>query len=209
MGQYYSPTLVNASGKMVGWLNSHDYEDEGLKLMEHSCMGKLLVNAVCSQIADNPMRIAWIGDYSEEPWDGTEPYQKKISQEEFDSFYKKAWGESQKKYQIHPEPLEGLDRPEDFTGRYLVNHTRKSFVDLGEFQQENGWQEERNGEKYWCSIHPLPLLTACGNGRGSGDYHEGYPDWDKCGLWAFDLIEFSTSVPDGYEKETYHFKETN
>ena len=49
-------------------------------------------------------------------------------------------------------------------------------------------------------VNPLPLLTACGNGRGGGDYHDCYPDYDKVGTWAFDIIECTDARPEGYEK---------
>jgi len=38
----------------------------------------------------------------------------------------------------------------------------------------------------WCA-HPLPLLTALGNGMGGGDYR-GKEGKDNIGSWAFDEI---------------------
>ena len=207
MGQYYYPTLLDEQYKGDGWLYSHSYDHTGLKLMEHSYMGVGFVNAVLAKIKDNPMRVAWIGDYSDDPWSGEEPYQKKIPKEKFEEIFNKVHGDNADDCQIHPEPLEGFDKATDYNEWFLVNHTRRSYVDLGEFQHKNGWQEEWNGKKYWYSIHPLPLLTACGNDRGGGDYHDCYPDCNKCGLWAFDLIEFSQSVPFSYDYEQYRFKE--
>ena len=37
-----------------------------------------------------------------------------------------------------------------------------------------------------CEFHPLPLLTANGNGRGGGDYLGS--DMDLVGSWAGDRI---------------------
>lgn len=207
MGQYYHPTLLDEQYKVDGWLYSHSYNHTGLKLMEHSYMGVGFVNAVLAKIKDNPMRVAWIGDYSTEPWSGKEPYQNKIPKEQFEGIFDKVYGDNDDNCRIHPEPLEGFDKATDYNGWFLVNHTRRSYVDLGEFQRKNGWQEEWGGEKHWCSIHPLPLLTACGNDRGGGDYHDCYPDCNKCGLWAFDLIEFSKSAPFSFDCEQYRFKE--
>jgi hypothetical protein len=34
-------------------------------------------------------------------------------------------------------------------------------------------------------VHPLPLLTCSGNGRGGGDY---CLDDERVGIWAFDRI---------------------
>ena len=44
------------------------------------------------------------------------------------------------------------------------------------------------------TVHPLPLLTCDGNGRGGGDWHEENPDGTEkenaklVGTWAYDHI---------------------
>jgi hypothetical protein len=43
-------------------------------------------------------------------------------------------------------------------------------------------------------LHPLPLLTAEGNGRGGGDY-DG-PNMDMVGTWARDVISMENEAPD-------------
>ena len=55
-------------------------------------------------------------------------------------------------------------------GRYLVNHTKQVCLDL---QAEKGEGETWGDGKTLIVIHPLPLLTCSGNGRGGGDYHDG------------------------------------
>ena len=40
-----------------------------------------------------------------------------------------------------------------------------------------------------------PLLTAIGNGRGGGDYHDEYPNFDIVGSWAMNEIYFTYSLP--------------
>jgi len=46
---------------------------------------------------------------------------------------------------------------------FIVNHSKQQFASLISLPEEDpgvpGWQ-----------IHPLPLLTCCGNGRGGGDF---------------------------------------
>ena len=64
MGQYYHPTMIDETGNIT-WIYTHDYHN-GLKLMEHSYIGNSVMNAVFSQIKDRPLRIAWMGDYSDE-----------------------------------------------------------------------------------------------------------------------------------------------
>lgn len=58
-------------------------------------------------------------------------------------------------------------------------------------------------------VHPLPLLIAEGNGRGGGDYDsQKYPDLDKVGIWARNLIRVSDEKPaKGYKELKVNFKE--
>ena len=223
MGQYYHPTIIGKRYGIQGWLYSHDY-DNGLKLLEHGYMGNNFVNAVLRKIDHQPMRIAWMGDYADEPYpedsdSNREPYQRKLPKEQFKRIWRSVYswidnGVERKPTarKIHPEPLEGFDSPDRFDGWYLINHSTNEYVDLGKFRKENGWVEswmDRDGQKvsYWMAIHPLPLLTACGNGRGGGDYHEEYPDYDLVGIWAFDLIEFSDYKPVGFTERIVRFTE--
>lgn len=58
-------------------------------------------------------------------------------------------------------------------------------------------------------VNPLPLLTACGNGRGGGDFHNS-PNtvgYENVGIWAFDILELSKQRPDGYAEVHYTFIE--
>jgi len=59
---------------------------------------------------------------------------------------------------------------------YIVNHTKKVYM------------------KKNSIIHPLPLLTAEGNGRGGGDY-DG-PNMDMIGAWARDVISMENEAPE-------------
>lgn len=212
MGQYYIPVILGERYGISATLYAHDYEN-GLKLTEHSFLGNNFVNAVLTCIHHQPMRVAWVGDYStdnypEDDASAHEPYQRKMPYAKFMRIFEKIWGHPNRNYRrIKPEPLDGFESPEKYDGHYLINHTRKTYVDLGDYQRKNGWEEKWNGKKSWWSMNPLPLLTACGNGRGGGDYHDSFPDYDKVGLWAFDQIEFSESIPVGYTCEEFKFKE--
>jgi hypothetical protein len=46
-------------------------------------------------------------------------------------------------------------------------------------------------------LHPLPLLTVEGNGRGGGDLHDAPP---IVGSWARDVISVEQSVDEGFEQ---------
>ena len=74
--------------------------------------------------------------------------------------------------------------------RFLVNHTKKQYVDK---------------ETLESNIHPLPLLLSEGNGRGGGDYRGS--DETMCGLWARDLISVEEESPEGYAQLLCRFGE--
>lgn len=208
MGQYYIPTLINANS-VINTLNSHRYNN-GLKLMEHSYIGNKFVNAVCTLLWKNPTRLAWIGDYSDDEYG--DPYEKKLPREEFMDYYKAAWSEESSAAEVHPRPRNVVTMK---SRRYIVNHTRRCYINLREYIARGKWTErgcyvngQYNPDETWdMCVHPLPLLTACGNDRGGGDYHEGHPNYNRVGEWAFDLIECTDRKPEGYDKLDIIFTE--
>jgi hypothetical protein len=68
--------------------------------------------------------------------------------------------------------------------RYLVNHTKKRYFDKSKMQ----------------SLHPLPLMTVEGNGRGGGDIYEA-PYF--VGSWARDVISVEEKMPEGFEEVVF------
>ena len=72
---------------------------------------------------------------------------------------------------------------------YIINHTKKQFTDK-RIQKE---------------FHPLPLLTAEGNGRGGGDYY-GFNE-ELIGIWARDVISVEKEKPENYEELICNFQE--
>jgi hypothetical protein len=73
---------------------------------------------------------------------------------------------------------------------FVVNHSKKLFVDKSKIA----------GKK----IHPLPLLTAEGNGRGGGDFHGDSP---LIGSWARDVISVEESAPADFEELLFDLEE--
>ena len=71
-------------------------------------------------------------------------------------------------------PFVSTDESVSYT--YIVNHTKKVYI-------------EKKGD-----FHPLPILTAEGNGRGGGDYNG--PNMDMVGTWARDVISMENKAPD-------------
>jgi hypothetical protein len=84
------------------------------------------------------------------------------------------------KLEVKPNELNISD------SRFVINHSKKMFVDKRKVLDNDGWQ-----------IHPLPLLTCEGNGRGGGDFRG---ESDFVGSWARDLISVSKDLPNGYKE---------
>jgi hypothetical protein len=162
MGQYYKP--INIDNKQ--WLYSHEY-DSGLKIMEHSWVGNLFVGRVMALLVKGGKwyknRLVWAGDYYGGKEDGdTGPLAKP---------WFCAASDSDK---IKPSTF--LTKKEQ-SSCFLVNHTKKMYVSYASLKGQKGW-----------IINPLPLLTALGNGRGGGDYHDNWPCQELIGTWAGDIL---------------------
>lgn len=156
--------------------------------MEHSYIGNLFVEAVEFLLIDDGEgnkgrwsgnRIVWAGDYANaEPLDGNNLYS--LVQEK-------------DKLKMLIEAV-----PENY--HYLVNWDKKQFVDKTKCNPVNGVWNTTD-----MKIHPLPLLTADGNGRGGGDYNgEGI---DHVGTWARDRISLMKKIPEDFTEITPNFDE--
>lgn len=183
MGQYYKP--INIDNKK--WLYSHDY-DSGLKLMEHSWVGNDFVGAVMNLMVKGgewfKKRIVWAGDYYGDD--------KEVNY----------WEQAKDSAKIKSaKPMDKKMQEKAI----LVNHTKKLYVRYDEMAKCNA---EWMGSEKWV-VNPLPLLTACGNGRGGGDYYDSHPDYDKVGIWAGDILSIVFTVPKSkeYKKIVVGFRE--
>ena len=195
MGQYYVPTIINKNG--VETFNAHQYGN-GYKLVEHSWIGNYLVQAVVTRLYKNPSILFWMGDYAELSditkeaaktalFDYNIPIGKQFMEDiHADKYNKRVISE---KDFVHP--------------KYIINHTAKVYFDIDKCTSTPPGLEP--GDDDWI-VHPLPLLTAVGNGRGGGDY---YAEIDKqyVGNWAGDVIETAYEVPEGYCENIYYFRE--
>ncbi len=185
MGQYYMGFATMGSKKKSYIFYSHDYNN-GLKLIEHSWIGNNFVNAFCSKILNNPMYVAWIGDYAEDS-----PNHEGLvkTQEQFIQYAKKVWRKNNKPCKDAPQI--------PFRGYYLINHTKHLYINMAKYFVENQFDRGR------C-YHPLPLLTACGNGLGAGDYY-GINE-NLIGSWAFDKISLEMEEPNNFSEFTPNFR---
>ena len=196
MGQYYKPTLIHPTNpEDIRYVYTHSF-GEGLKLMEHSYVGTDTTNAILSMIWHNPQRVAWIGDYSDSPYE--DAYSLKVPQDYFTKVSNIVWNDEEDKFLIHPLIANPLTTR--MKRRFLVNHSRKTYIHLGEYMvvcstKQKWYDRSGKAHTYTECIHPLPLLTACGNDRGGGDFHEGCTGYDLVGTWAFDLIEYTDKQP--------------
>lgn len=203
MGQYYRPCLLSPDYKIVkrpvlGAVDCHILGN-GAKLMEHSYVGNIFVIAATQMLRDNNTHpFVWCGNYAEpvnEFLHGTNTMYDYACKDDLDTKYtilnfsdlihfaeqynlsKKSWREFLNNH---------LDR-------YVINHTRKEYVAVPSYN---------TGKP---TIHPLPLLTADGNGSGGGDYSG--TDMSKVGIWAYNVIESANQVPEGYRELKVNFKE--
>lgn len=177
MGQYYKPISIEKRQ----YVYSHDYNN-GLKLMEHSWIENKFVGVVEDLIAEggdwHGDKIVWAGDYADE-----EKNRKSnlFSLTEAD------------KCKIQPPVTENKYR-------YVLNMDTKEYVDKTKVPVTEIW----GGFEY--RIHPLPLLTCEGNGRGGGDYHQGHP---LVGTWARNRVAVSNTVPEGFTELAFDLVENH
>jgi hypothetical protein len=178
MGQYYKPVILADDKKTIKAFGySHDYGN-GLKLMEHSYLGNEFMLRIERELEGNPQRLVWAGDYA--------GYEE---------------SENDNLYGICCEN-ESLKLPvieiKEHECRYIVNHDKRVYIDKEPIEGEM-WGEQE------YKIHPLSLLTSEGNGQGGGDYRGR--NSSACGSWARDKISLEVSIPEGFEKVKFDFKE--
>lgn len=161
------------------WMWGHMYQ-QGLKLMEHSYIGNPFVSAFEFQISeDGPFyksRVVWAGDYAD-----TEPESDHDGpglEMNGKNLYSMAMDEERPNLKLQKPLIRDTSMY-----RYIVNHTKKQYVDKQNFIDD---------------LHPLPLLTCEGNGRGGGDYRGSSET--LCGSWARDVISADRKAPEGYSE---------
>lgn len=150
----------------------------GLKLMEHSWMLNNFMRAVERLLIPGgawyKKPLVWAGDYANnEPESDTNLYDM-----------------CQEDTKLKPKPLSNTDSK---SYQYIVNHTKKEFVDKNKVPSKDGW-----------TIHPLSLLTCDGNGRGGGDFRGNSK---TVGRWCRDVISLEKTLPEGYKEIPFKLTE--
>ena len=227
MGQYYKPVILNQDKKSpLGYFYSHDF-GSGLKLMEHSWMDNSFVAQVEKAILHNPLPIVWAGDYADN--EDVKNIRKDLLEKVIAEYGEEDRAELEKDgvnlYQLagvlgikftHDVYFKKDEDAHSYNfGRtpnrckYLVNHDKKEFVDKS--KTPRGTANWMGGDGW--RIHPLPLLTCEGNGRGGGDFHEDENNGDLglIGSWARNVISLEsrkTDIPKGFKEITFDLIES-
>lgn len=159
------------------WLYAHEYNN-GLKLMEHSFIDNDFVKTVESLLMPNGR---W--HKAKIVWAGDYADNESETKE---NLYDTCIDNNL----ISPNINEAKDH------FFIVNHTKKEFVDKRKVTADkNGWQ-----------IHPLPLLTCEGNGRGGGDFRGEDPK-NLIGNWARDSISVEIEAPEDFNELIFDLNE--
>ena len=199
MGQYYMPVSLTSDKQNVkSYVYSHHITSrykgydgkmhtsgQGLKLMEHSYLKNKMMLCVEALLIEggewHKTPIVWAGDYSDHVRNEMNYSDMCDSTDEGEHVAR----------ELIPKPLTAKQQKEF---QFIVNHTKKEFVDKKKVPNVDGWQ-----------IHPLSLLTSSGNGRGGGDFRG---DNDFVGTWAADVISVEKEIPADFKEIVPNFKES-
>lgn len=175
MGQYYN-TLIERNGEATAYNRRVSGEYTPAKLTEHAWWENPFVTTITNLLWKDPAKVAWVGDYSN--------CEEKAIKE---NLYERAWSDD----------AQGIEKREMYLdGKYLVDHTQKLVLDCDAYKSAS---TDADG---WC-LHPLPLLTAIGNGEGCGDYFG--INKEDVGSWCWDEISVEDEPPEGYKPVMYTF----
>lgn len=195
MGQYYRQLIGNKNGEVIAVHNciallpDGTKDNNGVKLMEHSWLENWFVNGICKKMYNNSLRVMWVGDYANEVGD----FDFDISSNPIIPDYYAAWGEW-----VLPSLVE-VDGEFSIVGKFLLNHDTREYIEISNDGYLYYSQPTEKSPLPWV-IHPLPLLTAVGNDRGCGDFHEGNYGYENVGIWAWNLLEIADGAPMEYEE---------
>jgi hypothetical protein len=162
--------------------------------MEHSYVGNNYVAVIEALIAEDGAwhgdRIVWAGDYADPEKGKTERYK--------DKYDGKMKTRKLNLFDLIDESVDPAMKIKPCGGkhyRYVINTNTKEFVDTKKVPMTEAW-EDKNGKEWPVCIHPLPILTCEGNGRGGGDLHKEDP---LIGKWARARVTVSNKLPKASE----------
>lgn len=195
MGQYYTPVEIlylNDGTHFIIYSFSCQVKGLGhnsVKLMEHSWWNNEFLTNFCARLYERSREnnkethILWLGDYAE--LDGLSSLEGLSAC--FARVVQRSWLKQALQDPNRKEIDIGNTNP-DFSliNKFLINTTKQEFINCTTYYNCNHDVDD------WC-IHPLPLLTAVGNGEGGGDYF-GVNN-ELVGRWAGDALYIDDEEP--------------
>lgn len=194
MGQYYTPVEILYLNDGTHFMSSFSCQVKGLghnsvKLMEHSWWNNEFLTNFCARLYERSREnnkethILWLGDYAE--LDGLSSLEGLSAC--FARVVQRSWLKQALQDPNRKEIDIGNTNP-DFSliNKFLINTTKQEFINCTTYYNCNHDVDD------WC-IHPLPLLTAVGNGEGGGDYF-GVNN-ELVGRWAGDALYIDDEEP--------------
>lgn len=187
MGQYYHPAVLGENKRTVkAWVYSHDitYEfkrDDGKVFMLGNGL-KLMEHSYLKNDFVQAFETLIFENPQIVVWAGDYA-------DECKGRKTNVYDRCKDKTKLIPENRISIKQ-----GRYLLNHDKKTFVDKFKVPKFNGGYQ----------IHPLPLLTCEGNGRGGGDFRG---DDSIVGTWARDYVSVQGTKPKGFTELIFDLKE--
>lgn len=180
MGQYYNILVgdLPASGKTTYKVydRSVDTQYTMAKLTEFSWFDNPFCDALANELLENPKVVIWCGDYAENSDLEKIPYcqYKHIT---VDKIWDRANYETIAKKEF------------DWSNKYILNLSKFEFINVNKYWNNSVITIDKEP---WV-LNPKAILTAVGNGRGSGDYFGS--DMEHVGRWAGDVIVISERNP--------------
>lgn len=190
MGQYYEAVLRIKENQFVKF-SPHSF-NQGAKLLEHAHLNNSFVENVIYFLLNNPKQLAWIGDYAELDDVSTSHAIQFLNELEL-AVEKRTEDTYKEIFTVTKSKEHSLEIREK---KYLIfNKTKKEYVDIEEYKKVLGSDDR------WNVLHPLPILTSIGNGKGGGDYYEASPCYIRVGSWACDTIVVipKSNIPEEYK----------
>jgi hypothetical protein len=181
MGQYYIAVFLadktpDQKEEIIRAYVDSWHYNEGSKLIEHSYLDSNFINTVEFHLSKNGMFYK-----TRVCWAG-DYADPELNSSNSSNLYRMSHAYESKILYISSKS--SVDLP------YIINHSKKQFVDKRKLR----------------SFHPLPLLTAEGNGRGGGDYRGDY--MNQIGIWARDVISVEKDITEGFEELICNFEES-
>lgn len=122
-------------------------------------------------------QLVWLGDYHQENFGCKKLYEKlrdKVTPYEM--------------RQVNDETIVKFEDVGEFSiakdYRYLINCEKCEYIDFKKYLIDGNLD---------YLLHPLPMLTADGNGKGNGDYFN-QENWRDVGRWKYDTIIVSDEL---------------